>query len=256
KQMQREDNVDESYKEYEKMMQAEENAKAEISNAENKEAGMEVSAYFPEAMEEIMKRPAFFIQEGRNRGVPEEALKVIGEKAVENGRADGDFSFVHRFMRNIKIWTDEEVRSAGEELYRLAMDDKNFRTATELAREVYGVSSPEFIDAEYAESYSIGSEVAENKPEKEEGFILKLPKDATFSDLSKAIDDKGDLALEVEDIFQAELIDNFNADVQWGVDSLMEYGSEKAKNVKIIEFFENRGYSKEEIEALLPIEFE
>ena len=111
--------------------------------------------------------------------------------------------------------------------------------------------------------------------EKERKRTIRLDRDATFADLCKALIKIEEKAQENEDEeslaehIGAELIDHFDSDVISEVsDAIIQFetlGSKepekytdeekKLANLKVLEYFQEKGYSVEDIEAYLPLKF-
>jgi len=94
----------------------------------------------------------------------------------------------------------------------------------------------------------------ENSGEEKE-LLITLSKRASFADLFKAIE-----AVEEKEglgkvHFDEELWDNFAEEIAKEVLSFQDDAQkDRAATTKIIDFFEKRGYSQDEICAFLPIE--
>ena len=123
---------------------------------------------------------------------------------------------------------------------------------------------PQFLDPKSGELKPIPPErLAEIKKEekeleeKEKSRTIRLKRDATFADLFNAVEDIEDSEAYEEywEIFDEELINNFEPDVAEGILSLRSDQASKAKSTNILDYFKGHGYTQKEISAFLPIKF-
>lgn len=188
--------------------------------------------YNKEEWEDMKQKrpPASAIDKGRVLGVPEEEIEKFAREIIE--RELDDPVFVYRFMKNMGIGTEEELKFAEEKAKKSAIKGE--------AEEKKGRGKKEKIEKE------------EEEGEFEEEIIVRLSKSATFADLFEAIDN---LEQEGEEVhFEEELWDNFDEEV---VEEILELRNNlsKAAKIKIISFFRKHEYSGKDITTYLPIKF-
>ena len=90
----------------------------------------------------------------------------------------------------------------------------------------------------------------------EEELVVTLPINSTFADLFKAIDELEDKEYFEEFHFDEELWDNFDEKIVEEILSFKDIQKEKAATTKLTDFFEEHGYSMEDVSIYLPIKFE
>ena len=184
--------------------------------------------YNKEEWEEIKssKGPVSAIEKGRALGVPEEEIERFAREIIEREKSDP--AFVLRFMRNMGIGTEEELKSAEER-------------------------AREYVIKKEAEEKKTESKKEKNRKEKtEKEGIVKLSKDATFVDLFEAIDASEEKEEEVH--FEEELLDNFDKEVVGEILYFRNNPGEAAKT-KVADFFRKHGFLKSDITTYLPIKF-
>lgn len=201
---------------------------------------------------------AFAIKKGKEMGVSPEELDRYARGVIAQGINDNQLGFVYRFRKNMKIGTEEEVKNAGEQAYRLFLERDDPGSAISIAEEVYGKDSAEWRCAHQAiEAKWKQSEKRRKRREKKEGrqpeLRVTISRDATFADLFNAID-----AIEEHEgldkfRFYEELLDNFGPDI--AAEVLNFRGQTDETTTTIVDFFKKRGYSQKDITVFLPIKF-
>ena len=196
--------------------------------------------------------PFFALQKGREIDVSASELELYARNIVEENK-NKEPNFTFRFILNIKnklgldVVTDEELKTIGEQAYQLLLNKKNFDSAMEVAREVYGEDSPEYCQALKA------SQQPKSEQQKNKKTEITLSKDATFTDLFTAQEDiEKDLG---EIYFEEELWDNFDPTLAKAVLSFRDEKKDKASTTKVADFFREHGYTQSEISSFLPIKF-
>lgn len=89
----------------------------------------------------------------------------------------------------------------------------------------------------------------------EKELSISIPETASFADLFDAIDAIEEKTGLDELHFEEELWDNFDDSVAETVLSFRDKEKSNAADTNVIDFFKERGYSKDDISTYLPIEF-
>lgn len=201
----------------------------------------------------------FAINKGKEMGVPKEELDRFAEDIIARETENHHYGLVYSFRKDMGIGTAEEVRAVGEQAYKFFLEGGSFGSAMNIAEDVYGRDSEEWrraneaneAERKKAEEKRTGGEEMEDE-ERELNAIIS--KDATFVDLFNAID-----AIEEEEglgelHFEDELWDNFDATI---MDEVLAFRDEasKAATTKVLDFFQERGYSQSDVSIFLPIKF-
>lgn len=209
--------------------------------------------YDIEKWEKLKQGSAVFaIDKGREMGVPQEELDRFAQDFIARETEDHNYGVVYRFRKNMKIGTEEEVKAAGEQAYKFFLESGDSGSAIAIAEDAYGKDSDEWRrvnevnEAEWKKT--------EEKMEGEEQELnVTISKDATFADLFRAVD-----AIEEEkisDVFEEELWDNFDFRIVEEILAFRDAQASKAATTKILNFFKERGYSRSDVSAFLPIKF-
>lgn len=177
--------------------------------------------------------PAFAINKGKEMGVPQEELDRFAQDVIAREIENQNYGLVYRFRKNMGIGTEEEIRAAGEKWDRV-----NEAHEMELKKVKVEEKRKE-----------------EEREDEERELTVTISKDATFADLFKAID-----AVEEKEgmgalYFEEELVD-IDSDLAREVFAFRDEQEDKAATTKVLDFFEERGYSQDEISIFLPIRFE
>lgn len=183
--------------------------------------------------------PAFAINKGREMGVPQEELDRFAQDVIAREIENQNYGVVYRFRKNMGIGTEEEVKATGEQAYRFFLESGHPVSALAMAEDVYGRDSEEWR--------RVNETKEEEKEDEEQELTATISKDATFADLFNAID-------PIEE-FEEELVD-LDSELAREVFAFRDEQESKASTTKVLDFFEERGYSQDEISIFLPIKFE
>ncbi len=221
-------------------------------------------------------------------GIPEEEIKEYFRKIVKNGVRRGEpinmyLSLAYRASRKKAgimlsaneylgigpgIIPEEEIREIAKRTYEQMLKEvpSNFDAAGFLygenseeyqrAKELYNKRRKERRKKEQkGRKWRIVSKT--NKDREAEGAVI-LVLDATFFDLFEAIESDEGIEVELDELFWSEVYErvgsHFDEDAQGELEKFFDQPA-LAKTTKVLEFFEKYGYSKEEVEAFLPIRF-
>lgn len=189
--------------------------------------------------------------QGMEMGVSQSELEIYFQEIIALKKTQEDYAFEFHLRRSLSKtspdWgSPEEIRTIGEQAYQAEFDYGNFATAARLAGDLYGIDSPQYLSAAQA---AIAEREEEPTVEEKQDIEINLSSEATIADLFQARDAieeaRGLGGLELE----AELHDNFDADL---VEDILSNIKSKEK---VIDFFARYDRSKEDIEAFLPIKF-
>lgn len=133
-------------------------------------------------------------------------------------------------------------------------------SALDVAKEVYGQDSEEYRKAEVMRDakWARQEKGAQKEKDEDEGrdLLVTISKDATFADLFKATD-KLEVKEGFDDFhFDEELWDNFSPEIGNEVLAFRNHhNAEQAASTKVVDFFQGRGFSPDDITTFLPIKF-
>ena len=203
--------------------------------------------------------PAFAINKGREMGVPQEEINQFAENVIARETENKNYGFVYRFMKNIGIGTEEEVRAAGEQAYRFFLESGDSGSAMSIAEDIYGKDSEEWGYANKTNEAAWEKTKRRRRKEKiedeEQELNIAISKNATFADLFSAIDAIEDKEGLGELHFEDELLDNFDSKVVEEVLAFQDTQASKATTTKVLDFFKEHGYTQSVVSALLPVKF-
>lgn len=221
--------------------------------------------YFNEEWEKLKllkEREFIAIKKGREIGVPEEEIGKFAQDVVAREIEKNNYGIAYRFIKNSGIGTEEEVGNLGKQAYDFYFNAGDFISAMSIAKEAYGLESMEWKRANNSGKEARNGNMEERKinesdieSDEEEELEVVISKNATFADLFKVIDDIEKIKGLNKLHFEEELADNFDEDI---AEDILEFSDnkEKAKNTNILDYFEERGYSQDDVSAFLPIRFE
>ena len=195
----------------------------------------------------------FAINQGKKMGVPQEEIDRFAEDFIARETKNKNYDLVYKLRKNMGIGTEEDIRIAGEQLYKFFLKNGQSDSIVDLAEEVYGKDSEEWRHAN--EMNKAKKEEKDENEDEEQELKADIYRDATFADLFEAID-----AIE-EDVglgelhFEEELWDNFNSEVAEKILAFRDVQEKEAANTKVLDFFKKYGYSQNDITVFLPIEF-
>ena len=207
----------------------------------NKESNME---YNKEEWENLKneKGPAIAIIEGRKINVPEEIIEEFAHEIITQKIEEEDFFFIYRFRKNMKIGTEEEIKKSGERALKFYIETEERETALRIAEDLYGRDNKEWEEI---------NKIIESKTES--NLSVTISEDSTFAELFRAMD-------SIEKInglgslhFEEELYDNFDPKIAEKI--IESHQNNSMDNIKILDFFKDEGYSKDDVSTYLPIKF-
>jgi len=155
----------------------------------------------------------------------------------------------------MKIGEPSERLALAQKAYKGYMEADDYGYAMAIAQDAFGKESEEWKKANAANDAAWKKSAKREKVEDEEPADepIIISKNATVADLFEAVDafeEKTELgALHFED----ELHDNFNAKVARLLLDMRD--TPKASKASVVEFFNEQGYSVDDVQAFLPIKF-
>lgn len=210
--------------------------------------------YDKEKWAELKKGDAHFwaLKWGQENNVPQEELESYLTEVVARNREQKKIPWVEFTLRttlnkvsqSTRWGSPEEIRALGEQVYQEAVEANDLNSQVAIAEVLFGKNS-----SEYLEAVKRKKEPEAEKEVDEKERVIKIPADATISDLFKAVEILEQQGFEAN--LDEELHDNFDEDL---VEEILNLDSQENKE-KVIDFFARFGYSKEDIEAFLPIKF-
>ncbi len=218
-----------------------------------KEAPTPQESYNKKKWGEIKKKgyAAISIDEGRKMGVPQEELDEIAQEFIARRTKEERYDTVYNFMRNTKIGTEEEIKSAGEQAYKFFFEKKKYSFAISIAKDVYGKDSEEWKRVD--EAIEATQEEKEEEEEKEE--VLLISKDATFAEFFNALDDAEEGGIFNNVNFEDKLNKKFDPIFATEVLAFRDLREKEARTTNVLDFFKKHGYSQKDISIFLPIKF-
>jgi hypothetical protein len=202
------------------------------------------------------KKPVFVIDEARKTGVPEDIVQQFGREVAETKEREDGPDVAFHFMHYMKIGEPDERLALAQKAYKGYMDADDYGYAMAIAQDAFGKESEEWKKANAANDAAWKKSAKSEKSEEDEELAeepIIISKNATVADLFKAIDafeEKTELGASH---FEDELHDNFNTEV---VRRLLEMrDTPEASKITAVKFFNEQGYSVDDIETFLPIKF-
>lgn len=185
---------------------------------------------------------AYAIEGARELGVPEQEIKEYALRVVEADMWDGYLPSVSiRMAENTGIASREEVEEVVRKTYKQILEENPFNVS--IAEYLYGRDSEEYQRAK--ELYKT------EKAPSAETEIIPLSSDATFFDLFTFIDPS---EADLGDVFWNNVNNNFLEEISGELRKIFD-NPESARQIKVLEFFEERGYTKDDLELFLLIRF-
>ena len=225
-------------------------------------------AYDEKAWEKLKQeggdRPAFVIAKGYETSVSKDELDRFAESVLSREMQNQNYGLVYRFRKDMGIGTEEEIRAAGEQAYKVFLERGDHGSATSIAENLYGRDSEEWRRAFVASEAELKkTEERRKRKERKEKEIedeerelnATISKDATFTDLFNAINDIEEKEGLGELHFEEELWDNFDPEIVEEILAFREVQASKAATTKVLDFFNERGYSQIDVSTFLPIKF-
>ncbi|MDO8581968.1 MAG: hypothetical protein Q7S16_03765 [bacterium] len=222
-------------------------------NSESKEP-----SYDKKAWEELKHSglPYDAIQRGKALGVPQEVLESFANDQIMEKTLAGEYDWIFRFRTSLGMGTPKELRGVKLLEHQCALQNKEYLHAAQVAEELFGKDSVQYHHAmdlfkqEQSEEEKMLGVINEEGAEECE-HVLTLSKNATFMDLFRALNktEKKEGFGEVH--FEDEVLDHFGDGI---LEEIQRLYSERSQ-MRILDFFAEYGYSKEAIEAYLPIQF-
>ena len=217
----------------------------------------EVGEYDREAWERLKRerKPVFVIDEARKIGVPEDVVQQFGHEVAAAKETEDGPDAAFRFMHYMKIGEPEERLALAQKAYKGYMGEGDYGYAMAIAQDAFGKESEEWKKANAANDAawkkSAKREQWEDEEPADEPIIIS--KNATVTDLFKAIDafeEKTELGASH---FEDELHDNFDTEI---VQRLLDMrDTPEASKVSVVKFFNEQGYSADDAQTFLPIKF-
>lgn len=203
----------------------------------------------------------FAIDKGKEIGVPQEELNRFAEEVIARETESQNYGLVYRFRKNMEIGTEEKVKAVGEQAYKFFLESGDPGSAMRIAEDMYGRDSEEWRrahevnEAEWKKTEERRKRKEEEMEDEERELNATISKDATFADLFNAID-----AIEEEEglgefPFEEELWDNFDFRIVEEVLAFRDVRASKAATTKVLDFFEEHGYSQKDVSVFLPVKF-
>lgn len=228
---------------------------------ENEDEIQEEVEFDPEKQqewEELKKGDAPFrtLKWGQENGVPQSELESIFAEVVERERKKKSYGIEYNLRKSLSRtssrWgSPEDIEALGVQAYQEAVEADDIDSIKNIALDVYGKDSPEYLDA-FKRRKELEEKVAEEDAGiEEEELVIKISSDATLADLFRELTSLEEVGGPGSIGFQEELHDNFDKDL---VEKILDFDSQKSKE-KVIDFFDRYGCSKEDIEIYLPIKF-
>ncbi|KKT48238.1 MAG: hypothetical protein UW40_C0051G0006 [Parcubacteria group bacterium GW2011_GWF2_44_17] len=195
-----------------------------------------------------MSRLESIVAQGYEIGVPKGELDRFAEIILTEEIHKGNYDVVYYFRKTMRIGTEKDVRTVGAQAYESFLERRKFASAMSIAEDLYGRNSNEWSRAHSA------YETVPTKKEKRHGAKshVSLPQKATFFDLFIAIEDTGEI---VDDHLMDGLRSGFDTETAEAVFELREKRQSETATIGVLEFFEKRGYSEEDVTTFLPITF-
>ncbi|HBR80148.1 MAG: hypothetical protein UX09_C0028G0010 [Candidatus Uhrbacteria bacterium GW2011_GWE2_45_35] len=195
----------------------------------------------------------WLIQQGERLGVPTKEIDKAVVALVAKMEGAGNYGKVFHFMKGSKtgqrLYGPDKVKEFGLRAVEAAKAAQDFSTAAGLTCDLFGLDSPEWRVA--VELATVKGREQEQKEKAAKKNKIRLLPDASFADLFQALSDSGE---DLNELFEAELADNFSPEVVEDILGLMK-NSTAAENLGVVDFFKKHGYSKKDITTFLPIGF-
>ncbi len=227
-----------------------------MENEERIQEEIELDPGKRQEWEEMKKGDAPFwtLKWGQENDIPQVELKSYLAEIVTNGRERKIYGIeytlrntLNKVSKSERWGTPEEIKALGERVYQEAIEADDLDSQATIAEVLFGKDSPEYKNV-VKRKKEIEAEIAEKEAGiEEEERDIKISSDATLADLFEAVNRLWLQDIEVD--LEAELWDNFDENL---VEALL---SNQSSNAKLIGLFAGYGYSKEDIEAYLPIRF-
>lgn len=222
----------------------------EMENEESSNAVQEETSEFsPEKRqewEELKKKDAPFptLRWGQENNVPQAELESYLAEAVQKNRAKkiyGSEYALRRILNKIsgsERWgTEEEIQALGEQVYQEAVEADALPSILTIAEVLYGAESIQYQEAR---------DRTEALLNKEKAKLIEVPTDVSIADFFETANR---FYLDRRVNLEKVLWDNFDEDLAEALES------NKHGSAKILEIFTGFGYSKEDVEARLPVKF-
>lgn len=187
------------------------------------------------------------LEQGKEMGVPLVEREKFLQEVAAQWQEKKNYGFEYWIRRRLDIGSPEELKAIGERAYQAYTAEGDSRPAAELAIILYEPDSPEYRDA--TEKLA-----AKEKAEKEEynAPLVQIREDATLADLIVEWAKLKESGRPHYD-FETELHSNFDVDVLKDFRKIVK--TNETGEVKVIDFFDQHGISKDNIEINLEIEF-
>lgn len=203
---------------------------------------------------------AHIIGQAREMMVPEERIKDYALRLIEaNTRQGYDPAMAFRMAENTGIAVSGEVEEVVRRTYRnmLRENPSDFYAAEYL----FGKGSPEYLHAreldvwEQEEKKKKWKEAKWKVLRRDDELVLSLSPNVTFGDLFEALNSDEEGVDALSELFWSEVYDNFSQEIQEDLQRLHLNDPELAKKTSVPDFLKERGYSRKDLEAFLPIKF-
>lgn len=182
------------------------------------------------------------LKKGIEMGVPQSEIDSVLQEDVEKMNAQGIYDSEFRIRTRLGLGSPEEIRAIGEKAYQSYITKGDFIWAADLAKDLYGLESPEYQDV--AKELMIEEEY--------DAPLAQITEGATLANLItewSKLKESG----RPHDNFEWELHANFDAEVVRDFQRITS--ANETGNITVIDFFRKHGISKDDIEIGLEIEF-
>lgn len=187
------------------------------------------------------------LKQGKEMGVPQEELEQIVQDEAGHWQRKKNYGFEYWIRKRLDMGSPEELSEIGERSYIAYVAEEDFKPALDIALDIYGPDSSEY--KYLAEKLKI-KEIAEK--EEYDAPLAQIYEHATLASLMTEWEKLKKFGRPHSD-FEIELNANFGTNVLQDFREIVKAG--KTGEITVIEFFARYGESKENIEAILNIEF-